>query len=157
MKRVTRNPYLIFPLGAALVMAALACLSFIRGEAPGIDASSVGFLVLLPLIAAAYSFLNGEGAKAGPWILRWLGTTILGIVASVVTLFASIILIPPPPHEAYNYAHFHFASYESGQQRHVSVGEQALDETLSTLEQTTVGLSDLWKERPIVLEFGSVT
>lgn len=157
MRRIMGNPYLIFPLGAALVVAALVSWSFLQGDGPSVNTPFLVFVLLLPLIAALYSFSKGVRARGGWWIVRWFGTTVLSVLASVAVLFASMIFIPAKANEAYNYVHFKFASYGSGEQRRVKVGGEALDATLYTLDENKVRLSDLWKERPIVLEFGSVT
>jgi peroxiredoxin len=58
----------------------------------------------------------------------------------------------------YDYPHFAFAHYTSGQeQRRVEVGRPAIDETLYDLDGNPVALSSLWNQRPIVVEFGSIS
>jgi hypothetical protein len=91
MKRIMDNSYLIFPLGAALAMAGLVSWSLVAGDGPSINAPSLVFLVLLPLLAALFSFTKSARARGGWWIVRWLGTTVFGLVASVAVLFASTI------------------------------------------------------------------
>jgi hypothetical protein len=157
MQRITRNPYLIFPLGAAASMAGLVILSLLRDDPLSVNIPFVAFLALVPLVAGWYFFSTRSRAKRGWWILHWLGTAVLGVLATGFVLFGSLILIPPGPYEAYNYAHFNFAAYDSVSGQRVSVGGEALDATLYTLEEDNVKLSDLWAERPIVLEFGSLT
>jgi len=157
MKRILSSPYVMFPLGAALAMAGLVGLSLLRGNRLGVNTPFVVFLAALPLVAALYSSSQGVHARGGWWIVRWAGTTCIGLLTSIAVLLGSMIVIPPGAYEAYNYAHFNFASYESGAERRVRVGAKALDATLFTLEEQQVRLSDLWMERPIVLEFGSVT
>lgn len=57
---------------------------------------------------------------------------------------------------AYNYRHF---SIPMGGHVHrgVQAGEEAVDATLYTLSGNPVSLSERWQDRPIVLEFGSIT
>lgn len=64
----------------------------------------------------------------------------------------------------YNYEHFD-TYVESGQDEHefgafpnsLHAGERAPDGELTTLEGERVRLSDLWRPRGVVLEFGSFT
>jgi peroxiredoxin len=59
---------------------------------------------------------------------------------------------------SYDYPHFAFAYYSSGQQqRRVEVGRHAVDETLYDMNGNAVALSSLWHQRPIVVEFGSIS
>ncbi len=157
MRRITGNPYLILPLGAAAAMAGLVILSLLRDDPLSVNIPFVAFLALLPLVAGWYAFSTRPRARRGWWMLQWFGTAVLGLLSAGVVLFGSLILIPPGPYEAYNYAHFHFAAYDSVSGQRVSVGGEALDATLYTLEEDSVRLSDLWAEGPIVLEFGSLT
>lgn len=58
----------------------------------------------------------------------------------------------------YNYEHFTLsASGADDIQRGVSAGERAANASLTTLDGETVTLSELWTERPVVVEFGSIT
>ncbi|MBI4460649.1 MAG: hypothetical protein HY648_11400, partial [Acidobacteria bacterium] len=86
-----------------------------------------------------------------------VGTAILGSLAAVVVFFASGILIPYQRVPVYNYPHFHYSYYLSGAERRAKAGGEALDATLYTLEGNEVRLAELWKERPILVEFGSIT
>lgn len=61
-----------------------------------------------------------------------------------------------PEADGYNYRHFRFAAYE-GTRRNVRAGDPAPDGTLYTLDGDEVTLAGLWRERPAVVEFGSVT
>lgn len=60
--------------------------------------------------------------------------------------------------EADRYNYRHFGIPEDGHvERGVGAGEQAPDATLSTLDGEPVTLSELWHDRPAVVEFGSIT
>lgn len=161
MKRIMDNSYLAFTLGAALAMALLVGLSLLQSDRLVFnDAYPIFFLLLAPA-AAVFSFLQRAGARGSKniwdrWVVKWLGTTVLGLAGAFVIWSASSILIPYKGGSGYNYPRFYFASYEQARQR-VNAGYRALDETLYTLEGNKVELSDLWKERPIVVEFGSIT
>jgi hypothetical protein len=64
----------------------------------------------------------------------------------------------------YNYEHFD-AYVESGEEQqdfaafraHPQVGERAPDATLARLDGGRVRLADRWRQRIVVLEFGSFT
>ena len=157
MKQMARNPYWAFPLGAVVAMAILVGWSLLLNDRLAANNAFAVFFLLLPLLAALYCFSSRARASGGRWIVKWLGTTVLGFLASFVVLFAALALIPFKARAAYNYPHFNVATYPSRGGQRVSPGEKALDETLYTLEGEQVRLADLWKERPIVIEFGSVT
>lgn len=57
----------------------------------------------------------------------------------------------------YNYDRFRYSHYAGKIERDVDAGDEAVDATLHTLDGGSVELSELWSERPVVLEFGSVT
>lgn len=57
----------------------------------------------------------------------------------------------------YNYDHFRFGYYTSAREGHARAGEAAPDAELVDLDGGTVRLSSLWSERPLVIEFGSIT
>jgi hypothetical protein len=65
---------------------------------------------------------------------------------------------------AYNYAHFDQYVAEGGHEKDEAtfracfhVGEKAEDFTLPRLDGAGVRLADLWKSKPLVMEFGSFT
>ncbi len=157
MKKITRNPYLAFPLGTALAMALVVGWSLTRSDRLVINETFLVFLLLLPLLAAVYSLIVRARASWVRWIMTCAGTTALGFIAAFAVFVASGVLFPYKSVPIYNYPRFHYSYYLTGEERRVNTGEEALDETLYTLEGNEVRLSDLWKERPIVVEFGSVT
>lgn len=57
----------------------------------------------------------------------------------------------------YNYDHFRFGYYTAAREDHARAGERAPDGELVDLDGRSVRLSSLWSERPLVLEFGSIT
>lgn len=155
MKRILGNPYLAFPLGVALAMALAVAWSLTQSDRVVINQVFLGFLFLLPLLAAVFAFLVRQA-----WLRRittWLATTALGLISAYVVFLASGVVFPYKSVPVYNYPHFHYSSYAMGGARRVNSGELARDGTLYTLKGDPVRLSDLWKERPIVIEFGSVT
>ena len=162
MQRIKDNPYWIFALGAALGMALLVGLSLLQSDRLVFNDAYPIFFLLLPAAAAAFSFLGRASASESTsigdrWIVKWLGTTVLGLAGSFAIWFASGF-IPYHGGPAYNYPRFHYVYYpQAAAMQRVSAGEKALDETLYTLEGNKVALSDLWKERPMVVEFGSIT
>lgn len=58
---------------------------------------------------------------------------------------------------SYNYDHFRFGHYLSARDDHARAGDAAPDAGLLDPEGGTVRLSTLWSERPLVIEFGSIT
>ncbi len=157
MKRITRNPYLAFPLGAALAMALVVGWSLLQSDRLVINEAFLVYLLLLPLLAATYSLIVRARASWVRWIMTCVGTTALGYIAAFAVFVASGVLFPYESVSVYNYPRFHYSYYLSGEERRVTPGGEALDETLYSLAGDEVRLSDLWKERPIVVEFGSVT
>lgn len=59
--------------------------------------------------------------------------------------------------DTYNYRRFRFWPARDGIQRDVTAGDKAVDATVYTLEGDPVELLSLWEDRPIVVEFGSIT
>ena len=158
MKRILHNPYVVFPLGSALAVALIVGWSFMLSDRLDANVAFPVFFLLLPLLAALYSFRGRAHASRSRWIGRWLGTTVLGFLAALVVFTAADVLFPYKPSPGYyNFTRSHYAHYLHGAERRVSAGDKALEETLYTLEGDGVRLSDLWKERPIVVEFGSAT
>lgn len=157
MKEITRNPYLAFPLGAVVGMALLVGSSLLLSDRLVANNAFAVFFLLLPAGAALYCFNGWARASGGPWVLKWLGTTVLSVLASLVVLFASLAFIPFKARAAYNYPHFNPAVYPRQGDGRVQAGEKAADGTVYTLDGDEVWLADLWKDRPIVLELGSIT
>lgn len=56
----------------------------------------------------------------------------------------------------YNYRHFRLPA-DGHVERGVDAGDRAPDATLSTVDGEPVALSELWHDRPAVVEFGSIT
>ena len=159
MRRIIHNPFLGFPLSVALAMVLAVAWSLTRDDRLVINQIFLVVLMVIPLSAAAYSFFIVR-ARAS-WFRRlatWVGTVALGSIVAFGVFLASGILIPYNSTPVYNYPHFHYAHYErGGTGQRVAAGDQAVEETLSTLEGNPVSLTDLWQERPIVVEFGSIT
>lgn len=162
MKRIADSPYLVFPLGAAVAMALLVGWSLLQSDRLVLNDAYPIFFLLLPLLAAVYCFLGRGRAGGGARIwdrgaVKWLGATVLGLAGALIVWVASGF-IPYQAGPEYNYPRFHYGySVRSAALQQVSAGGQARDATLYTLEENQVALSDLWRERPIVVEFGSIT
>lgn len=162
MKRITDNPYLVFPLGAVVGMALLVGVSLLQSDRLIFNDAFPVFFLLLPLLAALFSFVGRvpAGESKSLWdrrVVKWLGTTVLALAGSFAIWFSSGF-IPYDGGPAYNYPRFHYVYYpQAAARQRVSAGGKALDETLYTLEGNKVALSELWKGRPIVVEFGSIT
>ncbi len=62
-----------------------------------------------------------------------------------------------PEHSDYNYAIFRGEEDFDAFTGHPHVGERAQDATPTDLEGQPVSLASLWRERHLVLEFGSYT
>lgn len=159
MQRIARNPYLAFPLAAAVAMALLVGWSLLLSNRLTANNAFAVFFLLIPLLAALYCFSGWARASGGRWIVKWLGTSVLGLLASGVVGFASIALIPFKALSTYtyNYPHFNVAVYPTRGGGSVRPGEQAADGTVYTLDENPVRLADLWKEKPVVIEVGSIT
>jgi len=162
MSPIKDNPYLVFPLGAALGMALVVGCSFLLSDRLLFNDAFPLFFLLIPLAAAVYSFLGRAPATGRPkiwdrWVVKWLGSSVLGLTASFAVWFVSGF-IPYDGGQAYNYPRFHYVySRRDAALQQVSAGDQARDATVYTLEGNPMGLSELWKEKPIVVEFGSIT
>ena len=159
-KRILQNPYMVFPLGVALVMVLLTGWAFTQGDREVINQPFLALLLLLPLLAAGYSVWVRKNESWLRRIKAWVGTTALGLAAAIFVFALSGMLIPVRrvPIADYNSRHFRFSDYvRAAQQKLVTAGDKAVDETLYTLDEQAVKLSDLWKQRPIVIEFGAVT
>jgi len=156
MKRLLYSPYLLFPFGAAVVMALLVGWSLQFSDRLAANNLYAVFLVLLPVLSAGYCFSGRVQGSGGRRVVKWLGSTILSLLASVVVIFAAMALVPVKA-GAYNYPHFYPGTYPHAEGQRAMAGSKAPDETLYTLQGDTVSLAGLWADRPIVVEFGSVT
>ena len=157
MRRIVNNPYLLLPLGGAVVMALLVVWSLLLRDRLAANNLYAVFVLLLPVLSAVYCFSGRVRASAGRRVLKWLGSTVLGVLASVIVMFAAMALIPLKAGAAYNYPHFYPGTYPRAEGQRATAGGQAPDETLYTIGGDAISLAGLWTERPIVIEFGSVT
>lgn len=159
-KQLLKNPYLSFPLAVAGATALIIVWSTTQSDRSSGNQPFLVLLLLSPLAAAVYSGLIRKDAT---WLRRigtWVGTMALGFF-SAVAVFALAQMAFPPPRVAsnnYNSSHFRYSDYaREARQRTIAAGQKAVDQMLYTLDAEPVLLSDLWSERPIVLEFGAVT
>jgi hypothetical protein len=159
MRRIIRNPVLGFPLCVALAMALGVAWSLTRDDRLVINQIFLVVLALIPLSGAGYAiFIAKAGGSGFRKLVTWVGTVVLGGFAAFAVFFASGILLPYNSTPSYNYAHFHYAHYiRGGTEQRVFAGDQAVEETLYNLEGNPVSLSELWRDKPIVVEFGSIT
>jgi hypothetical protein len=157
MKRIANSPYLLFPLGAAVVMALLVGWSLLLSDRLAVNNLYAVFLLLLPVLSAVYCFSGQLRASGGRRVVKWVGSTVLSELVSVIVLFAAMALIPVKARAAYNYPHFYPGTYPGAREQIARAGGKAPDETLYTLQGDAVSVAGLWTERPIVIEFGSVT
>ena len=74
-----------------------------------------------------------------------------------VTNGARVTEDPESNDEGYNYDRFGFDEYAVARDRGVEAGDEAVDATLYDRSGRRVELSEYWAERPVVVEFGSVT
>jgi hypothetical protein len=156
MKRIMYSPFLLLPLGAVVVMVLLAGSSLLLSDRLAANNLYAVFLILLPVLSAVYCFSGRVQGSAGLRVVKWLGSTALSVLASVVVIFASMALIPVKA-GAYNYPHFYPGTYPHAEGQRAMAGGKAPDESLYTLQGDAISLAGLWTERPIVVEFGSVT
>jgi len=156
MKRILASPHLLVPLAAVVVMALLVGLSLLLSDRLAANNLYAAFMLLLPVLSAVYCFRGRARAGAGRRIVNWLGSTVLSELASVIVLFAGMALIPVKA-GAYNYPHFYPGTYPHAEGQIAKAGGKAPDETLYSLQGDAVSLAGLWTDRPIVIEFGSVT
>ena len=90
-------------------------------------------------------------------MLAWLGSTVLAIILSC-TVFAYTVPVTPEAYAVYNYLHFDRDAYATANQhRKVVAGGAAPPHTVYDLQGNAVPLTTLWRERPVVIEFGSVS
>ncbi len=159
MLRKTIHPLAAIPLGAAVTMLLISIWAAFQSDRLVVNQVFLVFLPVLPLVSAGYVLIGsrtGEGKKGGR-VLHWLGGNALGLIIAMILFVGFHTLVPANTFQTYNYQHFGFSSYVQGTQRRVAEGERALDAVLFDLEGRRVQLSSLWREKPIAVEFGSIT
>jgi len=174
MKPIIDNPYLALPFGTSVMMILLETWSFFQSDPLVINQLFLVFLLSLPVLVAFYLAVAPRlwdikiRAGMGYWVLRWIASTFLVLVVALTVYLAWGFVLPyrtaltsstltDTKIATYNYLHFGYSSYDRGKQRRVAAGKKALDKTLYDLTGNTIQLSQLWKEKPIVVEFGSIT
>lgn len=161
MKEKFWNPLFAVSVATAVLMI-LMFLGAIGSPDPLVINGFFPFSLLVIPVLATISLLfhqrrAGKGLSWGRMGLLWLGGNVLGLVVSVLLLIAFHTLVQPREDSAYNYNHFGFSSYLAGKERQVVEGGSAQDGVVYDLQGNAVQLSRLWQERPMVLEFGSIT
>ncbi len=161
MKWKLNNPFLVIALGTALPMMVILVWALLQTDRVVINQAFALFLPLLPILVTGYLVFNRRSTDPKPrwprFALMWMGGNALGVsVATILfALFHAFAFAEADP--GYNYSHFGFSSYLEGRQRQVVPGEKAVDEILYDLKGNTVQLSALWKQSPIVVEYGNIT
>jgi hypothetical protein len=87
------------------------------------------------------------------WRKRWLRRTILWSSAILATAAAAVFGYMKLVEGAW----IKYNKWDHRERGSLRVGDRAPDLELPLLDQGTVRLSDLWRERPVVLVFGSCT
>jgi len=156
--RIFGNPIVVLPLGAALVVV---LLSVVSGFGPDPQVINERFLIFLMCVPFLVAICMGIGKRfwnrAGGLFLTWLGSTVLAITLSMVA-FAYTAPADPAAYAVYNYLHFDSDAYATANPlRKVVAGDAALPHTIYDLQGNEVPLATLWRERPVVIEFGSVS
>ena len=162
-RSIARSPFVIFPLGAAVIVALLSAWFVVAADTLAINQAFLGFLVAIPVIVALCLVAGGRlwnpasTRNIGRWLWSWLGSTVLALVFAIVAL-AVLGPVDEAANAEYNYLHFNpGGGYEMADQRGVAAGGPALDQTIYDLDGNEVQLSTLWQGRPVVIEFGSVS
>jgi len=119
------------------------------------------FLLVVPVLAAAYLLVQHSRSQQSlsfPGLfVYWVGSSGLGFLTAGILFIAFHGVLPEGAERVYNYRHFGFSSYIQGRNRQVQEGGAAVNGVVYDLEGRPRQLSDLWKSRPVVLEFGSIT
>ncbi len=161
MKRKFNNPFLVIALGTALLMIVMMVWALPQTDRVVINQAFALFLPLLPILVTVYLVSNRRSidpkARWPRFALIWIGGNALGVSVATVLFVLFHVFALAKADQGYNYNHFGFSSYLEGRQRQVVPGEKALDEILYDLKGNTVQLSTLWKESPIVVEYGNIT
>ena len=113
-------------------------------------------IVALCLVAGGRFWNPVSNRNIGWWLWSWLGSTLLAMVFAAAA-FAVVGPSDTAAYADYNYLHFDRDAYATADQRRVTAGGPALDQTLYDLDGSEVQLSTLWHNRPVVIEFGSVS
>lgn len=167
-ERVARNPYLIVSLAAALIAILLVLWAVLQSDPLVIHEIFLVYFVSLPILVAVGLFAisrAGNGARSWPrLVLRWVASSACAVIVAVLiyglgwSLVVSHLQSVQTELTEYNYPHFSYSVYgHNPPKTKVHAGMQAIDETVYDLEGKQLRLSGLWKERPIVVEFGSIT
>ncbi|MBI2821575.1 MAG: hypothetical protein HYX74_05070 [Acidobacteria bacterium] len=172
-KSVFQRPYLLTVGVTAALTVILHGWAFFHEDRLVVNQILLVFLALLPLLVAlslwpARGCQACRGKKSRHRALHWIGGTTAAFAVALAIHYAWGFMFPYrvtadsgaqtlSPAAAYNYDHFGYSFYVGGKQRRVEAGQPALDEALTDLQGNRVQLSSLWKERPIVVEFGSIT
>ena len=162
-RSIARSPFVVFPLGAAVIVALLSAWFVVAADTLAINQAFLGFLVAIPVIVALCLVAGGRlwnpasTRNMGRWLWSWLGSTTLALVFAIVA-FGLLRPVDEAAYADYNYLHFNpGGGYEIADQRRVAVGGPALDQTIYDLDGNKKQLSTLWQGRPVVIEFGSVS
>jgi len=161
MKWKFNNPFLVIALGTALPMMVMLVWALLQTDRVVINQAFALFLPLLPILVTVYLVFNRRSIDPKPrwprFALIWIGGNALGVSVATVLFALFHALALAEADRGYNYSHFGFSSYLEGRQRQLVPGEKAQDEILYDLKGNTVQLSSLWKQSPIVVEYGSIT
>ncbi len=162
-RSIARSPFVVFPLGAAVIVALLSAWFVVAADTLAINQAFLGFLVAIPVIVALCLVAGGRlwnpasTRNIGRWLWSWLGSTALALVFAIVA-FGLLRPVDDAAYADYNYLHYSpRGGYETADQRGVAAGGPALDQTIYDLDGNEVQLSTLWQGRPVVIEFGSVS
>ena len=159
MKEGLRKPLLVAPVASALIMGVCAVGALATSDPLVINPVFFLYLMALPLLVAGYLLITtrGENQSLLGWLGAWLGISALSAVAATMVVVCFYALLPEGPQPSYNYDHFGFSSYIRGRERQVQEGGQAVDGVVYDLKGNSLQLASLWRERPVVVEFGSIT
>ncbi len=158
IRRLFGNPVVVLPLGAGLVVVLLSVVSGFGADPLVFNQRFLIFLISMPFVVG---ICVGMGKRfwnpSGYGFLAWLGSTVLAAILSLVA-FAYTAPADPAAFSDYNYSHFDRDAYVTANSlRRVVAGGEALPYTVYDLQGNDVPLATLWRERPVVIEFGSVS
>ncbi len=134
-----------------------------------VAARNVGFVPLAGALPLALAFavrslssrIPGPGVRREGWTGDILALAAAGTGAALATrlLFSRLLPAGADVEEpVYNYAHFAYEYYApSGGPRGLPAGSRVPDDTVYDQSGRPVRLGELYRKRPIVLEFGSVS
>jgi hypothetical protein len=158
IRNILGNPVVVLPLGAAIIVVLLSAVSGIGADPLVFNERFLIFLMCIPFVVG---IALGAGKRfwnpARHGLLAWLGSTVLAFILSCV-VFAYVAPADPAAYSDYNYLHFDRDAYvNANPRRRVVAGAEALPHTVYDLQANEVSLATLWRERPVVIEFGSVS